>query len=323
MKFGIRECVDVVLRARGKQTIGNKVFYKNEPVIYFDSVKTSTLEGAGTTVYAQGGRGNTRLLSWDGERTITFTMEDALISPIGLSILTGAGLIEAGSGKPIYVHKTLQMKLPDSFAQGDEFELKGDDKSHTPYFGSTKEDWVYVMKIDDNGEVIGEPYIASKGTTGTKIKIDDIEAIRGSKADTGYEPTDIAATGDKAGRALNGGDTILIDFYEEHTENVMEIDISADSFSGSFYLEGSTLFRDAGSGKDMPAEIIIPNCRVQSNFSFTLSGSGDPSTFTFTMDAFPGYTRFNPNKKVLCAIQVVTEGTGDATDAIRENTWHQ
>ena len=27
---------------------------------------------------------------------------------------------------------------------------------------------------------------------------------------------------------------------------------------------------------------------------------GDPSTFTFTMDAFPGYTAFDKTKKVLC-----------------------
>jgi len=101
MKFGVRECCDVVLRAKAAQKIGNKIFYKNEPVCYFDTLKTSTLEGAATTVYAQGGRGNARLMSWDGERTVTFTMEDALISPVGLSILTGAGLIEATAEKTI------------------------------------------------------------------------------------------------------------------------------------------------------------------------------------------------------------------------------
>lgn len=313
MKFGIRECVDVVLRARGTQHIGNKVFYKNEPVIYFDSVKTSTLEGTGTTVYAQGGRGNTRLLSWDGERTITFTMEDALISPIGLSILTGAGLIEASSAKPITVHKTLQKKLETDESLTTGFVLKDSEgKVHVPVTGT--EDMIYIMKVDDNGEVVGEPYIGSYADD--KVKIVAIESSARAKA---YSPTDLA----DADKGIGATDTILIDFYEAYTSNVMEVDISADSFSGSFYLEGSTLFRDAGSGKDMPAEIIIPNCRVQSNFSFTLSGSGDPSTFTFTMDAFPGYTRFNPSKKVLCSIQIITEGTGAATDAIREKTWHE
>jgi hypothetical protein len=105
MKFGVREICDVVLRAKAAMKVGEKVFYKNESVLYFDSLKTSTLEGAATTVYAQGGRGNSRLIAWEGERTVTFTMEDALISPMGLSVLTGAGLVKAEE-KSLIVHKT-------------------------------------------------------------------------------------------------------------------------------------------------------------------------------------------------------------------------
>jgi hypothetical protein len=40
-----------------------------------------------------------------------------------------------------------------------------------------------------------------------------------------------------------------------------------------------------------------------------MAATGDPSTFTFTMDAFPGYTYFDRTKKVLCAIQVVDDAT--------------
>ncbi len=40
---------------------------QGQPVLYIDSAKTSTLEGAGTSVYAQGGRGNARLVTWEGE----------------------------------------------------------------------------------------------------------------------------------------------------------------------------------------------------------------------------------------------------------------
>ncbi len=104
MKFGVREICNVVLKAKAAQKVGNKIFYKNEPVLYFDTLKTSSMEGAATTVYAQGGRGNARLVAWEGERTVTFTMEDALISPEGFMILSGAGLIEASENKPIYQH---------------------------------------------------------------------------------------------------------------------------------------------------------------------------------------------------------------------------
>ena len=62
----------------------------------------------------------------------------------------------------------------------------------------------------------------------------------------------------------------------------------------------------------MPAEFIIPNCKIQSNFTFTMASSGDPSTFTFTVDAFPGVV-LGTTKKVLCAIQIVNE-IADAED---------
>lgn len=54
MRYGIREIANVVLRAKATIQLGNRKFYKNEPVIYFDSLKTSSLEGASTTVYATG-----------------------------------------------------------------------------------------------------------------------------------------------------------------------------------------------------------------------------------------------------------------------------
>ena len=43
MKFGVREICDVVLKAKANQKIGNKIFYKNEPVLYFDTLKTSSV----------------------------------------------------------------------------------------------------------------------------------------------------------------------------------------------------------------------------------------------------------------------------------------
>ena len=57
----------------------------------------------------------------------------------------------------------------------------------------------------------------------------------------------------------------------------------------------------------MPANLTFPNVKIQSNFTFSLSGTGDPSTFTFTMDALPGYTYFDKSREVLCVIQVIED----------------
>lgn len=261
MKYGIREICDVVLKAKADITVGNKEFKKNEPVIYFDSLKTSTMEGAATTVYAQGGRGNSRLVAWEGERTVTFTMEDALISELGLAVLTGAGLVD-GKENAISVHTTAKAPV-------------GTDKKATLTIDETIVTTadIYALVMDENDNVL-ETIKVEGGT---------------------LEVTTTA----------EGAKVVLFDFYITKNSGT-QIEITADKFAGNYYLEASTLFRSQ-DGVDHPAEFIIPNCKIQSNFTFTMASSGDPSTFTFTMDAFPDYTKFDYTKKVLSVIQVIDE----------------
>ena len=300
MKFGVREICDVVLKAKANQKVGNKIFYKNEPVIYFDTLKTSSMEGAATTVYAQGGRGNSRLMAWEGERTVTFTMEDALISPAGFMILSGAGLIEADENNSIIVHTTEQTNKIEKVGEAIRIEL-----SEEPYFKNNGEDYIYVMLLDGRGEVSSEPFIATVREEDDNAKYIYVE---GSWTDSGREGADDADRNNDINR-FNNNSVVLVDYYVERTGGVSEITITPDKFGGYYYLEASTLFRNT-DGVDMPAEFVIPNCKIQSNFTFTMASSGDPSTFTFTIDAFPDYTRFNPTKKVLAAIQIVTDAEG-------------
>ena len=312
MKFGVREICDVVLKAKAPVTIGTKRFYKNEPVCYFDSLKTSSMEGAATTVYAQGGRGNSRLIAWEGERTVTFTMEDALISPFGFMILSGAGLVEASSTKPIPVHTTEQVAV----------EAEGKIAvSQKPYING-KENLIYVMVLDDKGELSTEPYLYTY--TGEQDSTEDEEnkkyviTLKSTVANEGSVNAEdveyIANSG-----LIKEGAIVLVDYYVAKTTKTQQIDITADKFGGNYYLEASTLFRNT-DGVDMPAEFIIPNCKIQSNFTFTMASSGDPSTFTFTMDAFPDYTRFDKTKKVLAAIQIIEDA--NAQDDFRKATDH-
>ena len=297
MKFGVREICDVVLRAKARQQIGNKIFYKGEPVIYFDTLKTSSMEGAATTVYAQGGRGNARLVAWEGERTVTFTMEDALISPEGFMILSGAGLIEATDDKPVYQHmtQTLDRNDPNVSVTGSNITLTLAEEAYLP--SDQGENFAYVMFMRD-GEIITEPYIPVHGADSKEIVVQAREMCYDDLTDgKGYV---IGQLGEVK------FDSILVDFYVKRTSAAKQIEITPDKFGGNFYLEASTLFRDQ-NGVDMPAEFIIPNCKIQSNFTFTMASSGDPSSFTFTMDAFPDYTRFDHSKKVLAAIQIIQE----------------
>ena len=329
MKFGVREICDVVLKAKSAMKVGKKIFYANEPVIYFDTLKTSSMEGAATTVYAQGGRGNTRLVAWEGERTVTFTMEDALISPEGFMILSGAGLIDA-SEQPIYQHMSETIDASKvSVNEAGVIVIETTEKPYLP--GDGRGNMAYVMFVKDD-EIVSEPYIPVHFAADDNVANVVDNALYLMNHDC-YDEFGSAAEGDvhryvvdttffaEGKLDLTKFDSVIVDYYVERTgEGAMQIEITPDKFGGNYYLEASTLFRDQ-RGVDMPAEFIIPNCKIQSNFTFTMASSGDPSTFTFTMDAFPDYTRFDHSKKVLAAIQIIK--TADSQDLHRHSTVHE
>lgn len=284
MKFGVREICDVVFKAKADVTVGNTAFSAGEPVLYIDTAKTSTLEGAATTVYAQGGKGNSRLIAWEGEKTLTFTVEDAVLSPLGFSVLSGAGLLDAEVGEPIIVHFTADVQQPTA---GTTITLTATELGFPD--GCTLSDdtnaSLYATVIDEAGAAVEF--------------LGDVTAS-----------TNEFATGDATGTFTFSSSVaenayVRIDGYIEKTANAQELQIDAENFAGYYYVEASTLFRDQGTGLDLPAEIVIPKAKIQSNFTFNMAATGDPSTFTFTMDAFPAPTKFSGAKKVLAVIQII------------------
>ena len=289
MKFGVREIANVVFRAKSDMMIGNQLFKKQQPVLYIDTAKTSTLEGAATTVYATGGRGNTRLIAWEGEKTLTFTVEDALLSPISFAMLSGAGLLKgpAEDHDNVYVHTMTRttigtdgIDLSDALAED---EAIGDKAP------------IFVMLTDEDGSLTGE-ILENPTVAGKVISIADIDE-------------DLV------------GKPVMVDYYiSKVAESVSELQIDAENFAGYFYVEADTLFRRQHDGVDMPAVLTLPNVKIQSNFTFAMASTGDPSTFSFTMDAFPGYTYFNQNKQVLCVIQVVEDSS--SAEGYRHSVMH-
>lgn len=248
MRYGVREICNVVFKAKEAVQIGSKTFEKGQPVLYIDTAKTSTIEGAATTVYAQGGRGNTRLIAWEGEKTLTFTVEDALLSPIGFSILSGAGLFEGTGDEEVHVHSTavaVTSATDGSIDLTDTLESEEKIDATAP---------VFVAIAEADGSITGELI--------TGVTVDD----------TGKKLTVTDATDDYKGA------TVFVDFYvTKKSARVSELQIDAENFAGNYYVEASSLFREQDSGKDLPVEITFPNVKIQSNFTFQMASTGDPS----------------------------------------------
>lgn len=298
MKFGVRECANITFRAKQKTKIGTATFEVGQPVLYIDTATTSSMEQASTTVYAQGGRGNSRLIAWEGEKTLTFTVTDALISPISLSILSGAKLTKKSRTNKVHVHATSNVVMTVTGTTG-----TIDLSSVLPDFGanvsvdSGDDAPIYLMSMDADGSLTGGMI-----TSGTNAAPLDITFDGTTQTLTVNNPT-IKGTNTAATTG-----TYFLDYYViKNAAAVSELQLTPDDFAGYYYVEADTLFRQQSTGVDMPANLTFPNVKIQSNMTISMAGTGDPSTFDFTMDAFPGYTYFDKTKKVLCVIQVIED----------------
>ena len=322
MKFGVREICDVTFKATAEnQKVGTKTFKKYQPVFTIDTAQTSNMEQASTTVYAQGGKGYNRLIAWEGEKTLTFTVTDALMSPMGLAVLTGAGLINADEKNTVHVHVTIDANVKAGVATidydtlADEIGIKDGTAISVCADEKTK---VYGTLIDGSGsgyDWYENVSIASPAVTTTEAGtqgdiLDTVKIAKGSTLTLNVNKAGESSTVDDS---ING--TVKFDFYVALQSGATEITIEPGDFGGYFYVEADTLYRREDTGEDMAATLTFPRVKVQSAFTFTMAASGDPSTFDFTMDAFPGYTQFDHTKKVCVTMAIVGSDAQGASDS--------
>ena len=404
MKFGVREICDVVFKATKSGHIGKYKYDVGQPILYIDSAKTSAIEGAATTVYATGGRGNSRLIAWEGEKTLTFTVEDALLSEKSFAMLSGAGLINKGIGDGLSttaVHQNSQITFYIEKMEGEEcFDankwltenegagqyvsydsesniLQGKDEpqpisleSSGNYYNNVKYQITFTHEGKDAGlpapnlELNGKSISSGDIILGQDIPKVIITFLGGVACSTILSIKSLTYTanyiyqnndplknlsssdpcfiislsskdnfGQKIMGTLNTTDStklvlnninyesaedefelpVFIDYYTRAKTAVTELVIDAENFADNYYVEAKTNFRRQADGKDLDAMLTFPNVKIQSNFTFNMAATGDPSTFTFTMDAMPGYTLQNPNKKVLCLMQIVNDDIDNIT----------
>ena len=298
MRFGVRDITDVVFKARTRMKIGNQTFQAGQPVIYIDTAKTATVEGAATQVYATGGHGNPRLVAWEGERTVTLTVEDALLSPESFSLLSGALVSKAASDNKVKIGTWFELPILQGGVVELDLDTCGDDhdifvSNEFPMFG---------VILDD----AGAPAIhcgEQVGLAGVEPNCNVYTVTRDNKLKITF-----------AGADKYVGRVMRVDCYVEKTAGVTQLDVTAEDFSGNFYVEALTFFREQASGVDMPVFMVFPNVKIQSNFTLTMASSGDPSTFTFTMDCFPGYVKGDYTKKVFFTTRMTDYDSFSVTD---------
>ena len=116
--------------------------------------------------------------------------------------------------------------------------------------------------------------------------------IPGGKSVTITSSTIYDATGSVVGSVNSSGSFVGSGSLQEGTTyfqtfdlNVTgsSIEISAQTFPGTYYVTGDTYARSEITGKDEFFQFIIPKAKVQSENTITLEAEGDPSVFNMNL----------------------------------------
>lgn len=127
-KYGIKEVCDITFYKIGAD--GNPTV----PVLYIDSAKTSTTEFTADEVTANGGKGNPALISWDSNKDINVTLEDALFSAKSMAIMFGDGTVKSNTNDKLIMKTEVFSCSEEGVGVGKDYKYTGPDgKQYTAH----------------------------------------------------------------------------------------------------------------------------------------------------------------------------------------------
>lgn len=240
-KFGAKEVLDVTLY--DMQT--------NRPVISFDTLKTSAIEVTSEKVYARGGKGNPKLITWEINKEAKLTIEDALLSPKSMELVSG---LKTSTGK-----RAIQMR------QKTEWDTTGS----APY---DKGD-LYPLTANASGviELAFAPKESAANILVYEYKDDCGTPMAMASATLAGKTLTVAAAANKR---------VIVYYSYESSDTTESFVIDSSHFSGTYKMVGDTVVRNVDTGKDESFQVVIPNLKWTSNLNLSFAAEGDPQATT-------------------------------------------
>ena len=176
-------------------------------------------------MYAQGGKGNSKLITWELNKEAKLNIEDALISPKSLELVTGMAT-KVGA-------RAISMR------QATTYDVNGVDQ------GST-----YPLTASSTG-AINLAYAPNEAAA-------DILVYEAS--DDCGTPIDMAGAS-LTGKVLTvdaaKNKKVVVYYTYQSSENTETYVVDATKFSGTYKLVGDTVLRNSETGKDEAFQVVI------------------------------------------------------------------
>jgi hypothetical protein len=257
-KFGVKEVMDVTFY----DTVTGK------PVLFCDTLKMSNIENTADQSELRRGKGNSKILTWDFNRTATMALQDALLSPRSFSMLSGNAVTTGVA--------TIHMRQSTVWAEVDGV--------------MTNKGSLFPLTATSGGAIT---LAFTPKETAANILVYDAD-------DDGGTPL---AAGTLSGTTLTNAawaNKKVVAYYTYDSENTAETYlITSDKFSGTYKIVGDTVVRNAKTGKDESFQVVINKAKIQPGFTLTFQSDGDPSVFDMNIEIL----READNTKMITMIQ--------------------
>ncbi len=229
------------------------------PVMFFDTLQVTSIEGAAETTDIQGGQGNATLASVSHSKTVDVTFDDAIMTMSSLALLTGGNLEQATDDKKITMTETEIREV-----KGAETKIT---LSRSPKIGSYV--WIAMMT---NG------ILSTASRTDTKVADSDIV-----KETDGTFSIELSKFHNAP---VSAEDAIYRVFYEwemgfNDAEELSELTVLADKFAGTYRFIGDTVLFNQYTGLNDIFQIEIPRLKLDSSYSMSLNASTEAVVFSF------------------------------------------
>ena len=220
------------------------------PVMFFDTLQVTSIEGAAETTDIQGGQGNATLASVSHSKTVDVTFDDAIMTMSSLALLTGGNLERADNEHKITMTQT---ELVELGAGKDTLVLSETVKEGT---------YVWAAKMVNGVLSTATRTTTKAGKDVKEVKISDLYNAEVDSEASVYR---------------------VFYEYEKGVEagELSELTVLADKFAGTYRFIGDTVLFNQYTGSNDVFQIEIPRLKLDSSYSMSFNASTEAIVFSF------------------------------------------
>jgi hypothetical protein len=227
---------------------GEATFYDlvdGHAIVTLSTLKSTSIETTGETVYARGGSGNAKIVGFSSNREARLVMQDAIFDNEAVAMLTGNDLIQGVRIIDMHEIKTTTAKT-------------------------------ITLSKTPNGALVSVYKVNADGTNGQEYTLGDPTLNQYEYSISGKALT--------FHNSVNDGTQFRVYYKVATPSDAKTVKVTSDQFGKTFRVVVDVLVVDEFTKKAFQGQLIVPNAKFEDNFTLSFSADGDPAVLDLNME---------------------------------------